>query len=197
MWENVPFHMCAQRRLKSACASAQSDQPSLSAWRTLHPLLSKMHPVKIMIRGINAPADRSETSLGAHIRRYVFWRCCLNILIQQIRVSFIGAHHDKMSFRRVRTAEAQVSLRIWSGPSLSANRNNGFCRIHRWIEKFLIRIGWLVKWASLLKHDTRSLFQHAASIQPDVPVNLRPNLMATFFYPALFNNQFYSERQLK
>ena len=25
-WENVPFHMCAQRRFKSACAFAQSDQ---------------------------------------------------------------------------------------------------------------------------------------------------------------------------
>ena len=33
MWENVRSDMCAQRRLKSACAFAQSDQSSLSAWR--------------------------------------------------------------------------------------------------------------------------------------------------------------------
>ena len=51
--KNVSFDMFAQRRLKSACASAQSDQFSLSAWlhdETLQPWLSKMRQVKILIR---------------------------------------------------------------------------------------------------------------------------------------------------
>ena len=50
-WENLPSYMCAQQRLKSACASAQSDQclrcPHEEA---LHPWLSEMRPVKILIR---------------------------------------------------------------------------------------------------------------------------------------------------
>ena len=54
MWvvivENVPFDMCAQRRLKSACASAQSDQSlRYPHEETAHLWLSKMRPVKIMI----------------------------------------------------------------------------------------------------------------------------------------------------
>ena len=74
-WENVPSDMCAQRRLKSACASAQSDQ-SLR-WpleETLYPSLSKTRPAKILIR-VRECAVWSESSLGAHVRRYVFWRC--------------------------------------------------------------------------------------------------------------------------
>ena len=31
-WENVPSEICINRRIKSACASAQCDQASLSAW---------------------------------------------------------------------------------------------------------------------------------------------------------------------
>ena len=34
-WQNQPNGLCAQRRLRSAWASAQSDQSSLSAWRKL------------------------------------------------------------------------------------------------------------------------------------------------------------------
>ena len=42
-------HMsCAQRGLKSDCASMQSDQTIHCPYEnTLHPWLSKMHPVKI------------------------------------------------------------------------------------------------------------------------------------------------------
>ena len=43
-WENVPSDMCAQRRLRLACAFAQSDQNLRSAHEeTLHPWLSKNH----------------------------------------------------------------------------------------------------------------------------------------------------------
>ena len=37
-WQNQQIGMCAQRRLRSAWASAQSDQSSLSAWRKLRSL---------------------------------------------------------------------------------------------------------------------------------------------------------------
>ena len=50
-WENVPSNMCAQRRLKSACASAQSDQSLRCPHEeTLYPWLSKLRPLKILIR---------------------------------------------------------------------------------------------------------------------------------------------------
>ena len=73
-WENVPSDMCAQRRLKSACASVQSDQNRRCPHEeTLHPWLYKLRPVKILIRLCEC-AVWSESSLGAHVERYVFWR---------------------------------------------------------------------------------------------------------------------------
>ena len=74
-WKNVPSEMCAQWRLRSACASAQSAQ-SLRCQHieTLHPWLSKMRPVKIQI-SLRESAGWSESSLGAHVRRDVFWHC--------------------------------------------------------------------------------------------------------------------------
>ena len=40
-WENQQNELCAQRRLRSAWASAQSDQPPLSAWRKLGSLTTQ------------------------------------------------------------------------------------------------------------------------------------------------------------
>ena len=66
--------MCAQRRLKSACAFAQSDQSLRCPHEeTLHPWLSKMHTMKILIR-LRKCAGWSKSSLCAHIQRYVFLR---------------------------------------------------------------------------------------------------------------------------
>ena len=49
--KNVLTDMYAQRRLKSACASAQSDQSLRRPYQeSLHPWLSKVSPVKILIR---------------------------------------------------------------------------------------------------------------------------------------------------
>ena len=68
---NVPSDMCAQRRLGSACACAQSDQSICYPHEeTLHACLSKMRPVKILIR-LRECAGWSESSLGADIQRYV------------------------------------------------------------------------------------------------------------------------------
>ena len=75
MWENVPSDMCSKQRLEPACASAQSDRSlRCPQEETLHPWLSKTRPVKIQIR-LRECAGWSESSLGAHVQRYVFWRC--------------------------------------------------------------------------------------------------------------------------
>ena len=44
------FDMYAQQRLESACASMQSDQSLYCGHESLHPWLSKMYQVKILIR---------------------------------------------------------------------------------------------------------------------------------------------------
>ena len=70
-----PSDMYAKRRLISAWASAQSDQNLCCPHEeNLHPLLSKMRPAKIQIRLRNC-AVWSGSSLGAHVWRYIFWRC--------------------------------------------------------------------------------------------------------------------------
>ena len=66
---------CDQRTLKSTCGSAQSDQqPCCPHKETLHPWLSKMRPVKILISLRKCCAGWSESLLGAQVRRYVYWR---------------------------------------------------------------------------------------------------------------------------
>ena len=51
MLENIPSDMCAQGRLRSDCTFAQSDLSLYWAHEeTMHPLLSNMSPVKILIR---------------------------------------------------------------------------------------------------------------------------------------------------
>ena len=72
--ENVPSDMCARRRFKSARGSAQSDQNLRCPHEeTLHHWLSKIRPRKILIRLCECTVW-SESSLGTHVRRYVFWR---------------------------------------------------------------------------------------------------------------------------
>ena len=70
-WGYIPTDICARRRLKSTCASAQSYQTLRCPHEeTLHPWLSKMHAVKILIR-LRECAGLSESLLGAHVRSYV------------------------------------------------------------------------------------------------------------------------------
>ena len=64
--------MSAKRKLKST--SVQSDQSLFPHEETLHPWLSEMRLVKFLII-LRKLAGWSESSLGAHIRRYDFWRC--------------------------------------------------------------------------------------------------------------------------
>ena len=70
MWEDVPSDMCAQRRLKSDCASAQSDL-SLRCLRcpyeeTLHSLVIQKAPSK----GSDLMSEYSFSDVGAHITTY-------------------------------------------------------------------------------------------------------------------------------
>ena len=75
LWENVPSDMCDKRRLKSACTSSQSYQKLRCVHEdTLRHWLSKRRLAKIQIR-LRECAVWSESSLGAHIRRYVCRIC--------------------------------------------------------------------------------------------------------------------------
>ena len=67
------FWHVRQRRLRSDCAFAQSDQSLRCPHEEIYyPWLSTMSPVKILIRLCEC-TGLSESSLGAHIRSYVFW----------------------------------------------------------------------------------------------------------------------------
>ena len=76
--ENVPLDIYTLVRLKLTCAFAQCDQ-SLHCphEETLHPWLFKMRPVTILIR-LRECAGWSESLLGTHFRKYVFWHCGSN-----------------------------------------------------------------------------------------------------------------------
>ena len=73
--EIVPPDVCAQQRLKSVCVSAESYQSHHSPREvTLHPCLSRMRIANILIRLCEC-AGWSESSLGAHILKYVYRLC--------------------------------------------------------------------------------------------------------------------------
>ena len=65
--------MYAQRRLKSACASAQTDQSLRSPdEESLQPWLFQMRPIKILIKVLEC-SGLSGFLMGARVRKYVFW----------------------------------------------------------------------------------------------------------------------------
>ena len=76
-----------QSRLWSACASAQSDQSLHCSYKeTLHPRLPEMQPVKSLIR-VRGCAGWSESSLVAHVRRYISYIRAHNLLFLKFWVS--------------------------------------------------------------------------------------------------------------
>ena len=63
--------MCAQRRLKSACVSAQSDQSLCCQHEEiLHRGLSKIFPVNILV---NAAEEGTETSMRPALKPWSCW----------------------------------------------------------------------------------------------------------------------------
>ena len=70
-WQNQQNNLCAQWRLRSAWASAQSDQSSLSAWRKLGSFLPIEHIVKTLIKLGGCQADPSL----CWAQRSLFWFC--------------------------------------------------------------------------------------------------------------------------
>ena len=64
-WQNQQNDLCAQQRLRSSWASAQSDQSSLSAWRNVGPLA--IHKVHSEDSDQTGQTPRLWVSLGAHI----------------------------------------------------------------------------------------------------------------------------------
>ena len=73
-WENIPSDICSKRRLKSACASSQSDQSLRCPHeKTLHPwfMIQKCAQWGFWSDCTNAQADLNLR--WAHVQRYVFW----------------------------------------------------------------------------------------------------------------------------
>ena len=67
-WQNQQNGICAQRRLRSAWASAQTDQSSLSAWRDLGSLASHWaHSRRKTLIRLGGCLGWSESSLGAQV----------------------------------------------------------------------------------------------------------------------------------
>ena len=110
MWENEPSDIYALRRHRSSCASAQSDQSfHCPHEETLHSWLSKMRPVKILIR-LRKCAGWSESSLGGHIWKYIFWRCGLDDLRRCVRI--LSLLFDETHISCTDKRDAQTSLVI-------------------------------------------------------------------------------------
>ena len=88
--------MCSQ-----ACAFAQSDLSLHCPHEEhLHPWLFNMRAVKILIRLCEC-AGWSESSLGTHVQRYVFWRCGWNhlgshlVIVLQEKLLVTDTHSEK------------------------------------------------------------------------------------------------------
>ena len=88
MWKIVPSDTRAKWRLKTACICTFCLESSLSAWWNCTYLIIKMRPMKVLIR-LRKCAGTSESSLGAHARRYAFWRYGPIIFICNTNILFI------------------------------------------------------------------------------------------------------------
>ena len=122
-WENVPSDMCAQQRLRSACASAQSDQSLRCPHEeTSCPWRSKMRPVKTLIRQ-REWAGCSKSSLVAHVRRYVFWRCGWFMLffVSSISFEYANVHFCSVQFFCVRLTHFDIQSRTDQTPQGAAS----------------------------------------------------------------------------
>ena len=112
-WEKVPPDMCFQWRLKSDCASAQSDSSlSCPLEETLHCSLSKMFQVKIPIRLCEC-VGWSECSRTAHVWGYVFFMLRLiSAVLFAIYFSYnVGKHTSSHMFPGIALVYSEPSLK--------------------------------------------------------------------------------------
>ena len=100
-WGNVPSDICDQRRLRSACASAQSDRSLRCPHEeTLHTWVAKIRPVKILIRQTDLNcADWSIYLLGPPVRIYFltffffFFFCGFYVLVCRQNIWHLDISH--------------------------------------------------------------------------------------------------------
>ena len=71
-WENVPSYVCPTQIQIRLHIRIVRFGLRCSHEETLHPWLSKMRTAKIQIR-LRECAGWSESSQGAHVKRYIFW----------------------------------------------------------------------------------------------------------------------------
>ena len=209
MRENVPSDMCVRRKLKSACASAQSDQSLRRPHeRTLHPWLSKMRQVKILIR-LRECAVWSESSLGAPVHRYTFCRCDSitwlmslfyiqtgPLLVRLTRLSgfprIFKACLDTSSDAQTKSSEWNLSWRgllsVWPISPALCNHNKVLLS-YRIVNKWIYRI--TPKYSDILilsviqtKTDT-----YANSIEPDETAHNKPFHQHIHYLPFSFSNR--------
>ena len=116
--------MNTQQRFQSACASTQSDQSSLSAWKKFAAMGIKI----VSSEDFDQTAGWSEFSLGAHVRRYVSCRCGSTsrkhayIILTPLKPHFYIA---KLGFTRVYVIFLISAQNIDRGYSFEPSRRGG------------------------------------------------------------------------
>ena len=82
-----------------------------------------------------SPAVKTPLKYSKRLQRYLDLKFLLVCFSLKENAHQMGRATRKRVFRHMRTANAQIRLRIcavWSGPSLSANRIIGYYRMYEW-----------------------------------------------------------------
>ena len=120
-WQNQQSGMCTQRRPRSAWASAQSDQSSLSTRRKLESLAPIEHTAKTLIR-LGGCLGWSESLLGAHS---LCWFC--HVTAQILSTAFLSLQWFKLGSchltceRMCKPWSDAAFCSVWSGSTLFAS----------------------------------------------------------------------------
>ena len=76
-WDNALYRICAQQRLRSACAFAVLSEPSLSACTNYTALAIEKRPAKTLIRlracAVWSESSMAHTSVGTLLMRLIQW----------------------------------------------------------------------------------------------------------------------------
>ena len=107
MWENVPSDMCAQRSLKTVWS-----ETLLSAWRKVVslPIQNARSEYSDQTARMRGCAGWPESSLGAHVRGYVLWRCGLYV-DRVMRARLFGTCEQRRPRSACASAQSDQDLR--------------------------------------------------------------------------------------